>query len=79
LLLSISLYASLSAHNLVDGNRAFNTTTKYIGYLVCDVLTPGFMNITACSPLNVNRRFGGKYRLLSQGRISRASHQRENR
>jgi hypothetical protein len=39
-----------------------------------------FWNITLCSPLNVNRRFGGKYRLHIQGRrISRARNQRESR
>jgi hypothetical protein len=33
-----------------------------------------FWDITLCSPLNVNRRFGGTYRLHLQGRrISRAA------
>jgi hypothetical protein len=35
-------------------------------------------DITPCSPVKVNRRFGGTYRLLFQGqRISRARKQRE--
>jgi hypothetical protein len=38
-----------------------------------------FWDITLCSPLKVNRRFGGIYRLHLQGRISRARNQRENR
>jgi hypothetical protein len=29
-----------------------------------------FWGITLCSPLNVNRRFGGTYRLCLQGQIS---------
>jgi hypothetical protein len=38
-----------------------------------------FRDITPCSPLKVNRRFGGTYRLNLQGlRISRARNQREN-
>jgi hypothetical protein len=32
-----------------------------------------------CSPLKVNRRFGGTYRLYLQGRINRARYQRESR
>jgi hypothetical protein len=37
-----------------------------------------FWDITPCSPLSVNRRFGGTYRLYLQGRkISRARNQRE--
>jgi hypothetical protein len=39
-----------------------------------------FWDITPCSPLNVNRRFGGTYRLHLQGRrISRERNQRERR
>jgi hypothetical protein len=39
-----------------------------------------FWDITPCSLLNINRRFGGKYRLHLQGyRISRARNQRESR
>jgi hypothetical protein len=39
-----------------------------------------FWDITPCSPLKVNRRFGGTYRLHLQGRkISRARNQRESR
>jgi hypothetical protein len=38
-----------------------------------------FMDITPCSPLKVNRRFGGTYRLHLQGRrISRARNQLES-
>jgi hypothetical protein len=38
-----------------------------------------FWDITPCSPLKVNRRFGGTFHLNVQGRISRASNQRESR
>jgi hypothetical protein len=39
-----------------------------------------FWDITLCSPLKVNRRFGGTHRLHLQGRrISRARNQHENR
>jgi hypothetical protein len=39
-----------------------------------------FWDITPCSPLRVNRHFGGTYRLHLQGRkISRERHQRESR
>jgi hypothetical protein len=38
-----------------------------------------FWNITPCSPLDVNRRFGGTYHLHPQGRrISQARNQRES-
>jgi hypothetical protein len=36
-----------------------------------------FWDITPCSPLEVNRRFGGTYSRHLQGRISRARYQRE--
>jgi hypothetical protein len=39
-----------------------------------------FWDITPCSPLSVNRRFGGTYRLYLQGKkISSARNQRESR
>jgi hypothetical protein len=39
-----------------------------------------FWNITPCSPLEVNRSFGRKYRLHLQGRkVSRTRNQRESR
>jgi hypothetical protein len=38
-----------------------------------------FCDITPCSPLKVNIRFGGTYRLHLQGQTSRARYQRENR
>jgi cellulose synthase/poly-beta-1,6-N-acetylglucosamine synthase-like glycosyltransferase len=38
-----------------------------------------FWDITPCSPLKVNRRFGGTYRLHLQDQISRARYQRESR
>jgi hypothetical protein len=38
-----------------------------------------FWDITPYSLFNVNRRFGGIYRLQIQGRISRPRYQRENR
>jgi hypothetical protein len=39
-----------------------------------------FCDITPCSPLRINQRFGGKYRLHLQGRkISQARNQHESR
>jgi hypothetical protein len=39
-----------------------------------------FWDMTPCSPLKINRRFGGAYRLhLQVRRISRARNQRESR
>jgi hypothetical protein len=38
-----------------------------------------FWDITPCSPLKVNQRFGGTYRLQLQGRISQATCQSESR
>jgi hypothetical protein len=38
-----------------------------------------FWDIPPCSPLNVNRRFGGIDRIYYQGRISRARYQRESK
>jgi hypothetical protein len=38
-----------------------------------------FWDITPCSPLKVNRRFGETYRLHLQGKINRARYQRESR
>jgi hypothetical protein len=38
-----------------------------------------FCDTAPCSPLKVNRGFGGTYRLHLQGRISRARYQRESR
>jgi hypothetical protein len=38
-----------------------------------------FWNITPCSPLKVNRRFGRTYHLHLQGWISRVRYQRESR
>jgi hypothetical protein len=41
---------------------------------------PVFWDITQCSPLKVNRRFGGIYRLHLQGRrMSRARNRRKSR
>jgi hypothetical protein len=49
---------------------------KHIGAVKSTI----FWDITPCSPLKVNRHFGGTYRLLLQGRrISRARNQRESR
>jgi hypothetical protein len=47
---------------------------------MCTLRSSVFWDITLCSPLKVNRRFGGTYRLHLQGRgISRARNQRESR
>lgn len=36
-----------------------------------------FWNVTSCSPLKVNTRFGGKYRFYFRGRISRGKYRRK--
>jgi hypothetical protein len=57
-------------------------TLLYVGFEVLTAVVMGstiFWDITQCSPLNVNRRFGGAYCLHLQGRISRARYQRESR
>jgi hypothetical protein len=54
-------------------------TDSVVGF---EVLTPVviFWDITPCSPLKVNRRFGGIYRPHHHGRrISRARYQRGSR
>jgi hypothetical protein len=58
-------------------------SSPYVGF---DVLTAVvmkstiFLDITPCSPLKVNRRFAGTYRLHLQGRgISRERNQHERR
>jgi hypothetical protein len=46
----------------------------------CKIKSPSFWNITPCSPLKVNRRFGETYSLhLQVRRISRARNQRDIR
>jgi hypothetical protein len=59
---------------------------KYKHFVEFEVLTAVvmkstiFWDITPCSPLRVNRRFGGTYCLRFQGgRISRERNQRESR
>jgi hypothetical protein len=61
----------------------FRDKENYAGF---EVLTPMvvksyfFWDITPCSPLKVNRRFGGIYRLyLQERRISRGRNERESR
>jgi hypothetical protein len=57
--------------------------TEHVGLEVLVVLVMKsaiFWDITPCSPLKVNRRFGGTYDLHHQGRkISRARYQLESR
>jgi hypothetical protein len=62
------------------------TMRKFINVVEFDVLAAMvmkstiFWNIKPCSPLKLNRRFGGIYRLRLQGRrISRARNQRRSR
>jgi hypothetical protein len=59
------------------------TTVKRVGYeVVTSVVMKStvFWDITPCSPLNVNRRFGGTYRLHFHGRrIIRARNQCESK
>jgi hypothetical protein len=45
----------------------------------CEEEATAFWDVTSCSPLNVNQRFGGIYRLHIQGRtITRERNQRES-
>jgi hypothetical protein len=61
----------------------FETVKQNIGFEVLTTVVMKstiFWDITPCSPLKVNRRFGGTYHLHLQGRrISRARNQRENK
>jgi hypothetical protein len=58
-------------------------TTRFVEFEVITAVVMKstiFWDITPCSLLKVNRRFGGTYRLYIQGRrISRARNQRESR
>jgi hypothetical protein len=61
----------MKARSLKTMNKIFEHTLKLKNTI--------FWDITPCSPLKVNRRFGGTYRLNLQGRkISRARNQRES-
>jgi hypothetical protein len=69
----------------VAGSRRLTARTFRRGYCVglevlTTVVTKGtiFWDTTPCSPLKVNRRFGGTHRLHLQGRISRERNQRES-
>jgi hypothetical protein len=56
------------------------TNTKCILQSIYQLKSTIYWDMTPCSPLNVNRRFGATYRLHLQGRrISRARNQRESR
>jgi hypothetical protein len=55
--------------------------TRWVDNIKMDLkkMSTIFWDITPCSPLKVNRRFGGTYRLHIRGRIlSRAKKQRED-
>jgi hypothetical protein len=60
---------------VIFSTRSFNTATKVI-YVESEVLTAVvmkssiFWDITPCSPVKVNPRFGGKYFHLQDRRIS---------
>jgi hypothetical protein len=56
-----------------------NIDRKGFEVLTAVVMNIIFWNITPCSPLKVNRRFGGIYRLNLRGRIRRLGNQREGR
>jgi hypothetical protein len=58
-------------HLIVSQSQLCTLPTKCI-YVNCSI----FWDITPCSLVKVNRRFGGTYRLHLQGRISRARYQR---
>jgi hypothetical protein len=66
--------------------RSYGNHLNHINIQETDILTTVLMlkstifwDTTPCSPLKVNRRFGGTYRLYFQGRkISRARNQRES-
>jgi hypothetical protein len=61
-------------------NEGVNFRLYSVDYRINEYKTKStvFWDITLCSPLNVNRRFGGTYRLYLQGRrISHARTQHE--
>jgi hypothetical protein len=62
----------VSAATLVPlENSTGNFPIRYINYIV--IQNTIFWDITSCSPLSVNRRFGGTYRLHLQGRRNNLS------
>jgi hypothetical protein len=66
---------SLNTHVVMSGSENVQT---FVVLLSADYLkTTIFWDVTPCSPLKVNRRFGGKY-LHLQGLISRTGYQRES-
>jgi hypothetical protein len=71
---------TLVVYQILIKNASLNTILKCIVFAGFEVLTAVvmkstiFWNITPCSPLKVNRRYIGTYRLHLQGRkIIRAS------
>jgi hypothetical protein len=67
----------------MEENSCDQQDLLYLGFAVLTAVVMKstiFWNITPCSPLRVNRRFGGTHRLHLQGRkISQARNQRESR
>jgi hypothetical protein len=71
---------------VLNASKKRRKRKQSVGFVGFQVLTAVvmkstmFRNITPCSPLEVNRRFGRTYRLHLQGRrISQARNQRESR
>jgi hypothetical protein len=78
--------ASLTFHLLADSFQIASTEGTNLCFVGLDVLKAVvmkcsvFCDITPCSPLKVNRQFGGTCRLHLQGRrISRARKQHESK
>jgi hypothetical protein len=70
-----------NGHNLFVANAPkmviiFLNFTQLVGFYVLIAVVMKstiFWDITPCSPLKVNRRFGGTYRIYSQGRSKQSS------
>jgi hypothetical protein len=67
----------------IEAVRAAVRISPFSSLLICNIKTLRrvliFWDITPCSPLKVNRRFGRTYDLHLQNRVSRAQYLPESR
>jgi hypothetical protein len=60
-------------------NGISRSKTRLFSWIILDMKSAVFLDITPCSPLKVNGRFRELFRLHLQGRISQARNHRESR